>query len=111
MHLEVDGDVVRGHATYGPAYEGPSGFVHGALVTGAFDELLGQVQMLSGSAGFTGTLTVRLHRPTPLARRIDYEGAVDRVEGRKIFCRGRSTCDGELLSEAEAVFIGRRPTT
>lgn len=107
MHLEVDGDVARGHAVYTSAYEGPSGFLHGAFVAAAFDEVLGFAQMLSGSAGMTGTLTVRFRRPTPLLRRIDYEGGVDRVEGRKIFTWGRSTCDGELLSEAEGIFIAR----
>jgi acyl-coenzyme A thioesterase PaaI-like protein len=113
LRLWRDGDVTRAQATYGPAYEGPPGTLHGGVVAGAFDELLGVAQVASGRAGFTGTLTIRMRRPTPLMRTIDYEGGVDRVDGRKIFAWGRSTCDGELLAEAEGIFIssnqGRPP--
>ena len=91
-----DGDILRGWATYGPAYEGPVGCVHGGFVAAAFDDLLGSAQTASGIAGYTGTLTVRMVRPTPLFKRIDYEAGVDRVEGRKIFvwgkALGRSRC-------------------
>ena len=54
-----------------------------------------------------------MRRPTPLNKRIEYEAGVDRVDGRKIFVWGRSTCEGELLADAEIVFIapadGKRP--
>jgi len=103
-----DGDVLRGWATYSPAYEGPQGHVHGGFVAAAFDDLLGCAQMTSGRAGYTGTLTVRMVRPTPLRRRIDYAAAVERVEGRKIHVRGTSECDGERLGEAEIVFVAPR---
>jgi len=97
--------VTRGHAVFGPAYEGPPGCVHGGFVAAAFDDLLGSAQTASGSAGYTGTLTVRMIRPTPLGKRIDYEAAVDRVEGRKIHVWGTADCGGERLAEAGIVFI------
>ena len=62
-------------------------------------------QMASGKAGFTGTLTIKMRRPTPLGERIDYEAGVDRVEGRKIWCWGKARCDSQLLAEAEGLFI------
>jgi hypothetical protein len=105
LRLWLDGDVTRGQATYGAAYEGPPGLVHGGVLVAAFDELLAVAQAASGTAGFTGTLTIRLRRPTPLLRSIDYEGGVDRVEGRKIHAWGRSSCDGEVTAEAEGIFI------
>lgn len=107
LRLRIDGEVTRGTATYGAAYEGPPGLVHGGVVVAAFDELLAVAQAASGTAGFTGTLTIRLRRPTPLFRPIDYEGGVDRAEGRKIHAWGRSTCDGEVTAEAEGIFIRR----
>ena len=61
----VDGDVVVGEVTYGSAYEGPPGCVHGGYIAAAFDELLGFANSLSGTPGMTGTLTVRYRRPTP----------------------------------------------
>lgn len=105
MHLECDGVTTWGHATYGPAYEGPPLHVHGGWVIAAFDELLGVAQAVSGHAGMTGTITIRLRAPTPLGQRIDYEGWVDRVDGRKVFATGEARLEGKVLAEAEAVFI------
>ena len=105
LRLRLDGDRTLGAAVYGDAYEGPPGCLHGGFVAAAFDDLLGCAQMASGTAGFTGTLTVRMRRPTPLNTRIDYEAGVVTVSGRRIVCRGRSTADGELLAEAEGIFI------
>jgi len=103
-----DGEILRGWATYSPAYEGPVGHVHGGFVAAAFDDLMGCAQMASGIAGYTGTLTVKMLRPTPLGRRIDYTAGVDRVDGRKIYVWGTSECDGERLGECQIVFIAPR---
>jgi len=109
----VTDEGTRGSAVYSPAYEGPIGHVHGGFVAAAFDDLMGAAQVASGQAGYTGTLTVKMLRPTPLLRRIDYEAHVDRTEGRKIWVNASSSCDGELLAEASIVFIapkdGSRP--
>ncbi len=106
--MEFDGDRTLGHATYGETFEGPPGLVHGGYVIAAFDDLLGVAQAASGVAGFTGTLTVRLSGGTPLHRRIDYEAGVRSVDGRKVTAWGRSLLDGQLLAEAEGIFIEPR---
>ena len=108
MTVWADGDRIRAHATYSPAYEGPPGSVHGGHVMAAFDVLLGVGQAASGTAGFTGTLTVRMVARTPLGQQIDYEAGVERREGRKVFMRGESRHDGVLLAEAHGVFIAPR---
>lgn len=105
MTVTFEGDQTRAHATYGDAYEGPPGSVHGGHVMGAFDDLLGVAQAASGTAGFTGTLSVKMLARTPLHRRIDYEAGVQSVEGRKVTAWGRSHCDGVLLAEATGIFI------
>lgn len=102
------GEITTGSATYERRHEGPFDHVHGGVVLGAFDELLGVAQEVSGQAGYTGTLTVVMRRPTPLFRRIDYEAGVDHIEGRKVFMWGRSSVDGEVLCEAEGIFIAPR---
>jgi len=106
--LEFDGTTTRGYATYPPHYEGPPGLVHGGYVISAFDDLLGVAQAASGVAGFTGTLSVRLHAGTPLNQRIDYEAGVGEVKGRKVIAWGKAFCDGTLLAEAEGIFIEPR---
>jgi acyl-coenzyme A thioesterase PaaI-like protein len=96
-------------ATFGSAYEGPPGSVHGGFVAAAFDEVLGFVQSLGGNPGFTGTLTVRYRSPTPLHTELRFDGEIVRVEGRKTFCQAQVHAGSRLCAEAEAVFIAARP--
>jgi acyl-coenzyme A thioesterase PaaI-like protein len=108
LHLRPDGELTRGWAVWTDPYEGPPGTLHGGFVAAAFDDLMGFAQSASGTAGYTGTLTVRMLRPTPLHRRIDYTAGVDRVEGRKIFVWGRAMLGDALLAESQIVFIEPR---
>jgi len=111
LHLSREEDRVVGWATYSYQYEGPPGCVHGGCVAAAFDDLLGAAQTLSGMAGFTGTLSVRMVLPTPLHRRIDYEGGVTSVEGRKILTWGKASHAGDVVAEATGLFIAPRAGT
>ena len=95
----------RATVTFGSAYEGPPGSVHGGFVAAAFDEVLGFVQSLSGKGGFTGTLTVRYRKPTPLHTELVFEAEITRVEGRKIFTTGRLLAGDVLCAEGEGIFI------
>jgi len=105
IRLAVLGDKVEGHGTFGVAYEGPPGHVHGGFLAAAFDEVLGMAQSLTGNPGMTGTLTIRYRRPTPLLTELVFEAYVDRVEGRKIFTHGTLSANGVLTAEADGLFI------
>lgn len=105
MTIARDGDLTRATATYGRPFEGPPSTLHGGFVAGAFDDLLGAAQMASGRAGFTGTLTVKMRRPTPLYMPIEYEAGVKKAEGRKIVAWGKSYAEGTLTAEAECLFV------
>ena len=101
----------RGTVTFGSAYEGPPGCVHGGFVAAAFDEVLGFVQSLSSQPGFTGTLTVRYRSPTPLHEELRFDGEYVRIEGRKTFTEARVHAGERLCAEAEGIFIAARPET
>jgi acyl-coenzyme A thioesterase PaaI-like protein len=105
---EIDGKV-HGRVVFGSAYEGPPGCVHGGYVAGAFDEVLGATQSLSGAPGMTGTLTVRYRSPTPLRSELHFIGELTKVEGRKIFTEGRLYAGERLCAEAEGLFISIDP--
>jgi acyl-coenzyme A thioesterase PaaI-like protein len=94
-----------GLVTFGSAYEGPPGSVHGGFVAAAFDEVLGYVQSLGERPGMTGTLTVRYRSPTPLHTELRFEAELVRMEGRKIFTRAQVLGGGRLCAEAEGIFI------
>lgn len=103
--VEKDGEVIRGRATLGSAYEGPPGYVHGAVLAGVFDMLLGLANVASGSPGMTGTLTVKYRRPTPLNTPLIFETFTDRIDGRKVIAKGTLHAAEELTAEAEGVFV------
>ena len=104
MRGEDDRTMV-GEATFGPAYEGPPGCVHGGFIAAAFDEVLGAVQSLSGQPGMTGTLVVRYRSPTPLHELLTFTGRFDRVEGRKILTSGTLHAGDRLCAEADGIFV------
>jgi acyl-coenzyme A thioesterase PaaI-like protein len=105
VRMWVDGDRLRGEVTLGPAYNGPPSMVHGGVIALVFDELLGALNVVHDLGGFTGTLSVRYERPTPLGRSLEMVAWLDRVEGRKVFTRGELRHDGAVTARAEGIFI------
>jgi acyl-coenzyme A thioesterase PaaI-like protein len=100
-----DTNRIIGSVTFGPAYEGPPGHVHGGFIAAMFDELLGFAQL---APGFTAYLHVDYRKPTPLNADLALDAFVDRVEGRKRFVRGVCRLGDTVLAEAEGLFIGPR---
>lgn len=105
IEIAIEGDKVVGTATFGTAYEGPPGCVHGGFVAASFDEILGAAQSMSGLPAMTGTLTIRYRRPTPLHRELRFEGELVKVEGRKVFAEGRVYAGDTVTAEAEGIFV------
>jgi acyl-coenzyme A thioesterase PaaI-like protein len=96
--------------TFGDAYEGHPGFVHGGFVAAVLDHVLGVAAATGGVASMTGTLTTRYRQPTPANRELICRGEIDRVEGRKVFCHAE-LCDGDtLIAEAEGIFLRVNPS-
>ncbi|HTN99861.1 MAG TPA: PaaI family thioesterase [Microthrixaceae bacterium] len=109
MALEYGDNEVYGKVTFGAAYEGPPGCVHGGYIAGVFDELLGSAQSLSGSQGMTAHLGVDYRSPTPLHAELELLGRFERQEGRKIFTRGEIRVGGQITAEAQGLFIRMDP--
>jgi acyl-coenzyme A thioesterase PaaI-like protein len=107
--FDFDPEKITGRVTFGSAYEGPPGCVHGGYVAAAFDELLGAAQSLSGTQGMTARLTVNYRTPTPLHEELRLEAVMARHEGRKIFCEGRLWVGDRLCAESEGLFISMEP--
>ena len=100
VELDPDHDAkrVRGSVTFGSAYEGAPGCVHGGFVAAVFDEALGLACVFSGEPGMTGELTVRYRVPTPIRVPLRIEARHDRREGRKIFNSGRLFAGDRLVA-------------
>ena len=105
LRMWRDGDEVRGEAVFSPTYAGPPNSVHGGIIAAVFDELLSMANVISGSAGFTGTLTIKYLRHTPLDRPVELWAVNERNSGRKQFSRGEMRVDGQVTASAEGLFI------
>ena len=105
VRVTKDGEKIHARATLGAPYEGPPGYVHGAIIAGIFDMMLGMANIAGGNPGMTGTLTVKYLRPTPLHTELVFEARTDRVDGRKTHTTGTLRIGDEVFAEAEAVFI------
>lgn len=95
---------VEAGATFGVAYQGPPGYVHGAFIAGAFDDALGLANLAAGSPGMTVRLEVRYRRPTPLRTPLRIVARHTGREGRRIFATGEMLAGGEITAEANGVF-------
>jgi len=100
-----NGDEVLGQAIFSPTYAGPPDSVHGGIIAAVFDEVLSMANVITGKAGFTGSLTIKYHRKTPLNTPIELWGMNVRQDGRKQVSRGEMRVDGEVTASAEGLFI------
>ncbi|MCF3938787.1 PaaI family thioesterase [Gordonia tangerina] len=105
-------DPVVAHADVelGAAYEGPPGHVHGGVVSLLFDQVLGEAASMTGLPSYTGTLTIRYLRPTPLGP-LRIEAFTPERDGRKTLARAAMLVDGAVTAEAEGLFISPRGMT
>lgn len=107
--IKKPGELVTADVVAPVTFAGPPNIVHGGMVAGIFDDLLGAVNWSGENSGFTGTLTVRYHRHTPILKPIKMKAELVKREGRKTFVRGEMLFEGELTASAEAIFV--RPKT
>jgi len=107
VYLEGDQETrtVEGRVTFGSAFEGPPGYVHGGFIAATFDEILGFANSLSGSPGMTAHLMVNFRRPTPLHTPLCVKAKFDRMDGRKIYTSGEIYAEGVLTADAEGLFV------
>ena len=91
----------------GAAYEGPPGHVHGGVSALILDHLLGEAASPDQKPRFTGSITMRYLRATPLGR-LRAEAVRTRSEGVKTYCTGTIADAEGITVEAEGVFITPR---
>jgi acyl-coenzyme A thioesterase PaaI-like protein len=103
IHHDAEGGVWT-EVTLGAAYEGPPGHVHGGVCALILDHVLGATAHRPGSPAYTGTLSLRYVRGTPLGV-VHASAYVERINGAKTFAVGHiADADGTTVT-AEGVFI------
>lgn len=110
IQLRIVDDCVVGEVIYSAIYEGPPGHVHGGVIAGGFDEVLGYLQLHSERPGLTGKLSVAYRRPTPLNEPLVYRAWIDQIDGRKVHASSELTvaASGVRCATAEGMFVAVR---
>ncbi len=102
--LDFEPPTARGRATFGVAYEGAPGCVHGAILAATFDIILTAANAIEGSVGPTVRLALRFLRPTLTEEEAVFEGWVTGSTDRRILSKGRIVQGGIVTVEAEGEF-------
>ncbi len=102
--LDFEPPTARGRASFGVAYEGAPGCVHGAILAATFDIILTAANAIEGSVGPTVRLALRFLRPTLTEEEAVFEGWVTGSNERRIFSKGRIVQGGIVTVEAEGEF-------
>ncbi len=105
LTADPDEKVVHGTVTFGKAFEGAPGCVHGGFVAAVLDEALGMACIFSGNPGMTGRLTISYRKPTPIETELRVEARMDRIDGRKLYISGELFAGDLLLAESDGLFI------
>ncbi len=93
-----------GRTRFSSAYEGASGWVHGAAIAAALDIVLTAANRLEEAAGPTVRLTLQYRRPTLLDRESVFESWVEQIGENRVVSKGRLLQDGVVKVEAEGEF-------
>ena len=104
---EEPGGVV-GEVSFGPAYEGPPGYLHGGAGGLVMDQVLGAATIRAGLWGMTARLELDYRRPVPLDTPVVCRGRVAEHGARKSVVTGSIALAAEPdrpLVEARAVFV------
>ncbi|SOX54745.1 thioesterase, partial [Mycobacterium ahvazicum] len=104
--VQHDGDG-RCHSEFvlGTAYEGPPGLVHGGVSALVLDHMLGEAASDGLSkARFTGTISVKYLRGTPLGP-LRCDAWIDRAQGVKVFAKGTISDAKGVTVQADGIFI------
>ena len=96
---------IIGTVTFGQAFEGPPGHVHGGWVAGVLDHLMGMTHVRTGHPGMTGGLSVRYLKPTPLNQLIQVSAEATELDDKRTEVRAEMHCGETTTATAEAIFV------
>lgn len=104
----LNAETATGRVTFGLAYEGPPGLVHGGFLGVFFDCVTQHQSCAAGLAGRTRSLLVTYRRPTPVLTELDFD--IKRVEvERGLASTARLSYRGELLCTGEVTTAAMPP--
>ena len=109
VEVHQRGDGVEALVTLQAAHEGAPGRSHGGIVAALFDDVFGFILGVIGQAAFTGELSIRYEKGTPLHRPLLCRGRLTERSGRKLWIEGElvdiTLPDEPVLARGRGLFI------
>ncbi len=106
-----DGAVVA-ETSFGLAYEGPPGFLHGGMSGLVMDQALGAAAIRAGLWGMTARLELDYRRPVPLQTPLLLRATVGESNGRRVGITGSIAlveAPDQPLVQARGMWVTPRP--
>jgi acyl-coenzyme A thioesterase PaaI-like protein len=101
----IEGQEAVTDVVLGPGFQGAPDRAHGGIVAAIFDDVTGHALRFAEVPAFTGTLTIRYHRPTPLGAQLQFRARLDGRDGRRLFISADCHSGGEVIATCEAVYV------
>lgn len=107
----VERSGAQGNVTLSHLFAGPPGAVHGGVLAGLFDEVLGSLARHMDPDGIvvTATLSTRFRKPTPVETPLVIDAWISRRGARRMRAEATCVADGVVTATAEALMVLRRP--
>jgi acyl-coenzyme A thioesterase PaaI-like protein len=105
-----DGDGVQAEVVLGTAFEGAPGRSHGGIVAAMFDDVMGYLLTVHEIPAFTGELTVRYLKPTPMGTTLHFDARIIHRDGRRLLTEASCIADDITVATATATFIEVSPS-
>lgn len=105
VRMAATGDRVVGSFEVTDKHQGAPGLAHGGIISAAVDEGMGYLLWLLATPAVTARLEVDFVRPVPVGSRLELDGRLDRVEGRRIFTSMTGRLGGDVAVRAKALYI------
>ena len=109
MSIWREDDEAVARVRLGHAFEGAPGRAHGGVVASIFDDVMGIVLTIQSTPAFTARLTVSYLAPVPISVELQFRARQTWREGRKLFMAAEATHEGNVVAEAEGLFIALPP--
>ncbi|MDO9256901.1 MAG: PaaI family thioesterase [Bacteroidales bacterium] len=95
---------------FGPATEGPTGFVHGGSMAAVLDEVMGISAWIRGYTVVAARITVAYRKMLPLGTVTTIEAKVKSINGKKVITKGKIYNEtGTVFTESEGLYINIPP--
>ena len=87
-------------------YQGYKGIVHGGIIATVLDEAMGRLMYELKKNAVTGSLKIRLNKPTLVGKKYTAVGEMVEEQGRKILAKSKLVdADGVVTAEAEGIMV------